>query len=207
MVAAAGLTAFYPSREYYNIFRPVSSIDAYVSTANTSIVMVSINLMTGIPFHELCNALKIKLNSSNRFNVLISLLDFRKSFLMQTMAPALDLRPTSLANNIVESLDKLWRMKSGLLKTTQERFSIRVHQSIPFGSAIMLDHATSKGRIQIETKVPRVALRKSFAFEVGPSGASGFYNMLVSGYLSLIEEGQEIDSELMSNAVNIASSI
>ncbi len=196
MVTAAGLTAFYPSREYYDVFRSTSGIDAYVSTATTSIVMVSVNLMTGIPFHELCEALKNKLEESS-LTVLISLLDFRKPWLMQTMAPALDLKPMSLGNNIVESLEKLWKMKNTLPSATQERFSIRVHQSIPFGSAIMLDHASSNGRIQIETKVPRVALRKSFAFEVGPSGASGFYNMLVSGYLNLISEGQEVDGALL----------
>jgi len=200
MVTAAGLTAFYPSREYYNVFRSVSGIDAYVSTATTSIVMVSINLMTGIPFHELCEALKIKLESSNSLTVLISLLDFRKEWLMQTMAPALDLKPTSLASNIIESLEKLWKVKSACPHAMQERFSIRVHTSIPFGSAIMLDHASANGRIQIETKVPKVALRKSFAFEVGPSGASGFYNMLVSGYLNLISEGQEVDAALVSAA-------
>jgi glycosyltransferase involved in cell wall biosynthesis len=200
MVNAAGLTAFYPSREYYNVFRSVSSIDAYVSTATGSIVMVSVNLMTGIPFHELCEALKKKLEGNSRLTVLISLLDFRKSWLMQTMAPALDLKPVSLANNIIESLEKLWKMKKTLPSPVQERFSIRVHQSIPFGSAIMLDHASANGRIQIETKVPKVALRKSFAFEVGPSGASGFYNMLVSGYLDLISEGQEVEAALLSAA-------
>ncbi len=200
MVTAAGLTAFYPSREYYHVFRSVSTIDAYVSTAQTSIVMVSVNLMTGVPFDGLCEALRNKLESGRHFTVSISLLDYSKPWLMQAMAPALDVRPSALANDIFESLDKLWKMKRGLPTTAQERFSIRVHQSIPFGSAILLDHASSNGRIQIETKVYKVALRKSFAFEVGPSGASGFYNTLVSGYLNLIAEGQEVDAKLLSSA-------
>ncbi len=193
MVSAAGLTAFYPSREYYNVYRATHNIDEYVSTAQSSIVMVSVNLMTGVPFDGLCEAL-------NRFTVLISLLDFRRPWLMQAMAPALDMRPSALANDIFESLEKLWKMKTGLPAATGKRFSIRLHHSIPLGSAILLDHANSNGRIQIETKVYKVSLRKSFAFEVGPSGASGFYNTLVSGYLNLIAEGQGVDAELMSAA-------
>lgn len=200
MVNAAGLTAFYPSREYYNVYRETHSIDEYVSTAESSIVMVSVNLMTGVPFDGLCEALKRKLEGGSRFTVLISLLDFRKPWLMQAMAPALDMRPNALANDIFESLEKLWKMKTGLPAATGKRFSIRLHHSIPLGSAILLDHANSNGRIQIETKVYKVSLRKSFAFEVGPSGASGFYNTLVSGYLNLIAEGQEVDAEMMSAA-------
>ena len=200
MVNAAGLTAFYPSREYYHVYRATHSIDEYVSTAQSSIVMVSVNLMTGVPFDGLCEALKHKLEDGSRFTVLISLLDFRKPWLMQAMGPALDMKPNALANDIFESLEKLWKMKTELPTATGKRFSIRLHHSIPLGSAILLDHANSSGRIQIETKVYKVSLRKSFAFEVGPSGASGFYNTLVSGYLNLIAEGQEVDAELMSSA-------
>ena len=200
MVTAAGLTGFYPSRDYYRIYRAASSIDAYVSTALATIFMVSVNLATGIPSDDLCEALKHKLEGGGHFSVLISLLDFRKKWLMQAMAPALDVEPDALARSIRDSLNKLWKMKCGLPTKTAERFCIRVHQSIPFGSAIMLDHAGSNGRIQIETKVHKVGLRKSFAFEVGSSGGSGFYNTLVSGYLNLIAEGQEVDSQVLSSA-------
>ena len=157
-------------------FCSVSTIDAYVSTAQTSIVMVSVNLMaTGVPFDGLCEALRNKLESGRHFTVSISLLDYSKPWLMQAMAPALDVRPSALANDIFESLDKLWEyVKRGLPTTAQERFSIRVHQSIPFGSAILLDHASSNGRIQIETKVYKVALRKSFGFKLVRRGPVGF---------------------------------
>src|SRR5208337_2361771 len=39
MVEAGGLTAFYPSREYYPVYRAASSIDTYVLTAQRSVVM------------------------------------------------------------------------------------------------------------------------------------------------------------------------
>jgi glycosyltransferase involved in cell wall biosynthesis len=197
MVAAGGMTAFYPSREYYSVYRTSSSIDAYVSTAKKSIIMISINLMTGVPFDGLCDALNHKLRSVNDFSVTISLLDPRKSWLMQSMSPVLDKEPTALADSIVESLSKLWKLKQELGGPVRERFSIRVHHAIPFGSAILLDHAATEGRIQIETKVYKVALRKSFAFEIGSSGSSGLYNTLVSGYLNLVNEGTEVDANML----------
>ncbi len=62
MLPAAGMTAFYPSREFYSKFRvDASSVERYVDGAQHSLIMVSINLMTGIPFHGLCERLKQKL--------------------------------------------------------------------------------------------------------------------------------------------------
>jgi hypothetical protein len=198
MVGAAGLTAFYPSRNYYHIYRAANTIDAYVSTAERSVVMVSINLMTGIPFDGLCEALERKLRDIPRFSVVISLLNPKKLWLMQALAPVLDVEPEALSRGIIETLKRLWNLRNGLPDSVKPRFSIRVHSAIPFGSAILLDHSDSKGRIQIETKVYKVAIRKSFAFEVGPSGASGLYNTLVSGYLNLISEGDEVSTNFLA---------
>jgi hypothetical protein len=74
MLPAAGLSAFYPSRRYYHLFRAASSIDTYVSTARVSVVMVSINLMTGVPYNDLCEALRAKLVNCSEFKATISLI-------------------------------------------------------------------------------------------------------------------------------------
>ena len=200
MVSAAGLTAFYPSREYYRAYRTASSIDTYVLTAQHSVVMVSVNLMTGIPFDGLCEALNSKLEHTLDFSATISLLNPMHSWLMQSLAPVLDQDPEWLAKSICDSLKRLWELKQRLSDKARERFSLRVHGAIPFGSAILIDHSTSEGRVQIETKAYKVGLRKSFAFEIGPSGSSGLYQTLVSGYLNLIEEGKEVDAEFLVKA-------
>ena len=43
-------------------------------------------------------------------------------------------------------------MFSSLIFNKQKRFSIKVHNTLPFGSAIILDGDLENGRIQIETK-------------------------------------------------------
>jgi pyrimidine deaminase RibD-like protein len=165
-VAEAGLTAFYPCRDYYSRFRrDASTIDRYVSTAETTAILVSINLMTGIPFHDLCAALERKLSGyGTAFSATVSLLDPRCPHLMNVIAAVLSIEPDDLALSIRKSLRDLVRFKGKLPEDIRSRFDIRVHSALPFGSAILLDHKQPNGRIQIETKPYKAGLQKSFAF-------------------------------------------
>jgi len=190
LVSAAGLSAFYPSRDYYKQWRKASTIDEYVSTARSSVVMVSINLMTGVPFDGLCEALEKKLESNPIFTVLISLVDPSQDHLMQTLAPALAMTASNLESSIRDSLRRLNEMRSGLSESARSRFTLRVHRSIPLGSAILLDHTESHGRIQIESKVYKAPFSKSFAFEVVSGCASGIYETLAKGYNDLVQDGE-----------------
>lgn len=202
LVAAAGLTAFYPSRDYYATHRTSAvSIDRYVATAQKSIVMVSINLMTGVPYDGLSDVLKQKLEGPPRqFRVTISLLNPTNLNLMTALAPSLGWTPAKLARTIKETLRDLLSLKGSLSATAQRRFSIRVHNSVPFGSAIMLDHQEPRGRIQIETKVYKAAFSRSVAFEVGPDGASGLYKVLAKGYQDLVKDGHEVTKAFLRRA-------
>jgi hypothetical protein len=190
-VAAAGLTAFYPSREFYRKYRDTATIAQYVSTANHSVVMVSINLMTGVPIEGLCEALTAKLKANKTFTVTISLIDPEKLYLMKTLAPVLNTTPASLAHSIRASLIQLASERASLPLRARTRFLIRVHNTIPMGSAILLDHRDPSGRIQIESKVYKAAPLKSFAFEVMQTGVDGFYETLATGYDDLVKDGRD----------------
>lgn len=91
LIKEAGLTAFYPSRRFYAYRKGASSIDTYVNTAKNSIVMVSINLMTGLPFDGLCSVLQGKLESeTDSFSATISLLNPFKAELIFAISPVLN---------------------------------------------------------------------------------------------------------------------
>lgn len=64
----------------------------------------------------------------------------------------------------------------------------KMHNTLPFGSAIILDGNLESGRIQIETKPYKVGMRKSFAFEIINDGNS-FYDTIKSSYYELIHDG------------------
>jgi hypothetical protein len=194
-IVEAGLTSFYPSRDYYSKFRgDAPTIDRYASTAQKSVVFVSINLMTGIPFHDLCVALQRKLSAPRSgFSVTISLLDPSRSDLMSAIAPVLSQDPVDLSNTIRKSLRDILGFRDGLSKGARARVQLRVHDAVPFGSAILLDHQLPSGRIQIETKPYKAGYQKSFAFEVKRRGqGEGLYEVLSASYEALLADGREV---------------
>ena len=197
LIPAAGLTAFYPSRDYYRTHRTASSIDAYVATARKTVIMVSINLMTGVPFDGLCDVLRRKLEAAQDFSAVISLLDPLNEHLMEALAPVLDMDSRELSDSIRASLGKLLRLKASLSQAAQQRLVVRVHRAIPLGSAILLDHDEPFGRIQIESKVYKAHVRNSFAFEIVPTTDDGFYHTLKKGYEALLNDGEEITTAFL----------
>lgn len=192
LMEASGLTAFYPSRKYYQLRDNAGSIDGYISKATKSVAMVSINLMTGMDFTNMCQVLKNKLEDNNAFTATISLLNPDKADLIFAISPVfLNRSKEKLCDSIKDTLTQLLIFKSTLSLEAQKRFEIRVHNTIPFGSAIILDHAEITGRIQIETKPYKAVLNDSFAFEVAPFGTDGFYDRLLKGYEELMKDGHE----------------
>jgi predicted acylesterase/phospholipase RssA len=200
MVRNSGMTAIYSSRNDYAKYRAhATSIDTYIDTAKKKLVVISINLMTGLPFDGLCNTLERKLEarSEEEFTAIISLLDPREHYLMAAIAPVLGMEAEALASTIKSSIKELLKFKDRLSIHAKEKLNIRVHKAIPFASAILIDCEESYGRIQIETKAYKAPLRRSFAIEFGHRHADDLYGSLVTGYKELINDGEEITSPIM----------
>lgn len=194
LIEAAGLSGFYPSRKYYQYRKETSTIDSYIETAQKTLIMVSINLMTGITFDNICKVLKSKLeNKEHEFKAIISLLNPYKADLIFAISPVFKRPKEHLFNSIMDTLKHLKSFKDSLSSDAKNKFEIRVHNALPFGSAILLDHKEKFGRIQIETKPYQAVLNDSFAFEFIPSGSSGLYGTLVESYLKLLKDGASIE--------------
>lgn len=88
----------------------------------------------------------------------------------------------------IGTIKALVALRNSLKPDEQNRFVIKVHQTLPFGSAIILDGDFENGTIQIETKPYGFGMRKSFAFEIRNNG-SDFYNNLKTSYYQLIKDG------------------
>lgn len=190
----AGVSAFYQSRKDYGKYRAyASTVDSYISTAKQSVHMVSINLMTGLPFDGLCATIKNKLENNN-FNICISLLNPWKKELLEAFSPVLNFTHEKLAESIKTTLSELVKLKQNLSNNAREHLEIRVHNAIPFGSAIILDGDTKNGKIQIETKHYKAPLRKSFGFEISNKGQNELYINLRNGYYQLIEDGEKFET-------------
>lgn len=184
-----GLSAFYSSRDDYSKYREdASSIDKYINKAKESICMVSITLATGIPVDDICRVFVEKLKQNTNFRIVISLLNPYNDELYKTIMPLFKQSEKTLQQNTISALKTLVDFRKSLKTDEQERFIIKVHQTLPFGSAIILDGNAENGTIQIETKPYDVGMRKSFAFEIQNNGGI-FYETLKQSYFRLIDDG------------------
>ena len=191
-----GLSAFYSSRDDYGKYRAsASSIDKYINQAQNSICMVSITLATGIAFDDICKVFKSKLKKAN-FSLTVSLLNPLKDELYQAISPLFGQSANELQNTAKSTLRNLIKLRNSLNSKAQSRFQLRVHQTLPFGSAIILDGDFSNGTIQIETKPYGVGMRKSFAFELNNNGGD-FYQVLKQSYVDLIRDGVDASNFLL----------
>lgn len=188
-IEKVGLSAFYASREDYGKYRiDASSIDRYINGAMESVCMVSITLSTGILIDDICKVFEIKLQQNKKFKVVVSLLNPYNNELYKTIMPLFKQSEKTLQENTISAIKTLIDFRSHLKEDEQKRFTIKVHQTLPFGSAIILDGDTERGTIQIETKPYDVGMRKSFAFEIKNNGGM-FYETLKQSYYKLIDDG------------------
>lgn len=187
------LNSFYANRDDYSKYRlDASTIDRYISTANNSIIIVGISLSTGIQFDNICDFIKDKLNSNPTFKITISLLNPNQSELYQAICGIFNTEVLDLQNQTRATLKKLCNLKKRLPKQSKERFVIKVHRTLPFASAIMLDDDLPTGRIQIETKPYKCGMRDSFAMEFQNNGKK-FYENLCLSYHKLIDDGDNAE--------------
>lgn len=190
----AGLTSLIPTRDDYKKFREGGgNIESYIQTAEKSLTMVSITLETGVRFENLSRRIKELLRKGAV--VTVSLLNPKNTSLMAATAPLFhSMEAGNLSGRIEESLRDLVKLKSDLSTEDKARFSIRVHDALPFGSAIMIDCETDgqiPGRIQIETKPYQQPYNSSFAFEITDYEGNELYQNIYKGYIKLMEDGHE----------------
>jgi len=146
--------------------------------------------MTGIIFADVLSVLEEKLKHNSDFVCVISLLNPWQPCLMLGISQVLRMSTEKLTESIKDTLSKLSRLKQKLPNKVQGRFEIRVHNAIPFGSAIMIDVDSGEGKIQIETKPYKSPIGKSFAFEISNKGRNELFKTLRDGYFRLIDEGE-----------------
>lgn len=193
LVKETGLSAFFPTRKHYDIRGDNSSIHSYVDTAKDNLIMVSISLIKGINFDDLRLILERKLEDKNsNFNVTISLINPDKSCLLEALCPVFEKDKEDLERDIRDGVKRLTEFRNKLSSYAKDKLHLYVHNAIPFGSAIIIDNDKPYGKIQIETKVYKVPMGKSFAFEVVPYKHDGFYFTLVEGYKNLLKDGNKI---------------
>jgi hypothetical protein len=155
--------------DYYKYRDGSGSLREYLALAGQSIDIVSISLNVTQAEGDLISLFSQKILESPTFRVRISLLA-PSCAIVAHLAKSLGLESDDLRKEIEDTLRQLERCKAGLASTCRDRLEIYVHETLPIGSAILLDALPDSGRIQVETKLYQAPRTESFGFEtVGPS--------------------------------------
>ena len=193
-ITKAGLSAFVPTRDDYKDFRRGHhNISSYIETAQKNVTLISVSLATGVEFEALATKIKDMIENK-KVAFVISLLNPDNNALMESVAPIFAYSTKELSRKIKNSLKNIHNMKKTLSMDNQKKIDIRVHNTLPFGSAIMLDceeDGTTYGRIQIETKPYKVEYNGSFAFEITNHTTNKLFSNLYMGCNLLLADGRE----------------
>lgn len=187
LIFDTGLIGFYPSRDKYR-YRNARELHEYIGLAKHSIKLVSISFSGGDDFEKVLKVLKNKLSNKD-FIVTISLLNPYHEYLLKSVSQVFNKNEDSLKGSIIHNANALIKFKNSLSSEQKNNCILRYHNSIPFGSAILLDEDFIEGKIHIETKPYKTRTPKSFAFEIMPVLKEGLFDSIKEGYSRLIQEG------------------
>lgn len=169
-LARAGMRRFSLHRDDYRAQAGRSlSLRSYLETAADSIEIISISMNVTQAEHSLIELFLERIRSRPNFTVRVSLLN-PESPAVGGIAGGLLSKPSELADAITDMLRQLTDARDTLAPADQHRLAILVHNTLTFGSAILLDATKDRGAIQVETKLYKAPRSESFGFEVvGPS--------------------------------------
>jgi hypothetical protein len=178
-----GVTKFHFSRDDYDSLLPT-----YLSQANHSIQMVSISLGLTHSEGDLLSFFRRRIQATD-FRITISLLD-PTSEVIKIAALSLGVTTNLLKREIVEMLRGLISLRESLSQEHKARLQIFVHDTLPMGSAILIDAQPTSGKIQIETKLYRAPRIESFGYEI--VGPSPFYKRNYTAWTRVIEDSEPV---------------
>lgn len=195
ILADGGIRRFTLSRADYHKYRTgAGTLRDYLATAKHSIDIVSISMNVTNAEGALVSLFEKKLSEDENFRIRITLLN-PQSPVVPLLAKSLDLTELELRKEITILLKRLERSKSSLPHSAASRLGVYVHDTIPIGSAIMLDATPESGRIQVETKLYRAPRTESFGFEV--SGPSPFYMRNYTAWSKVFQDSIEWEPVLI----------
>lgn len=164
-----------------------------IDRAQSSLLIASISLITGIQHEGILPALKKLIERG--VNVVILLRNPKYQPGLDVLAASFDNASAKIREDIAYGLSTLESFRSSLAPGDRRLLSIRVYDGMPFASAILIDalEAKSSGIIRIETKPYKAPMGQSWGFEV-KGIESKLYKNFRQSWLKLLDDSIEFDS-------------
>jgi hypothetical protein len=193
IIDEAGISAIIPCRDYYKKIRGKGSITEYISQTQYSLIITGISFATGLPIENLEREFKELIKQDVK--IIISLVNPSYISCVDSVCLSMNKEKNILINDISNTLKELWKLRESLGDDERKKLIIKVHNSIPFASAILIDADVPNclGTIQLETKSYKAPLRYSWAIELKEKkgGKNIMYNNMKESWLKLISDAED----------------
>jgi hypothetical protein len=187
----AGVTNFYASRDDFVKHRGAPRLLDYLSLARKSIGIAAYWMAHGVEMEGIAQGLAEMTRSPRNLQISVAIINPTAPYI-GALASYLNMESRELIVRAQSSLDKLWEAREHLSPEERARFRLRVYDTPPIASVIILDAEESDGRVQIDIKAYKTPRHDSFAFELQREGHY-LYELCRDAWLRLIEEAQDFE--------------
>ncbi len=174
-----GVIDLYFSRHDYQ-----ERLDEYIDRAQRRIDAVTTTFRLASQQGDLCAALKRKLQLKG-FQIRLSLLR-PKSTAAELMSMQVGQSVTDFNRSVESATDVLLELRDSLSGEQKSRFHLLQHDSLPFGTAYMIDASISSGMIHVETKLFYAPSKESFGYRI--VGPSDFFQRNYQAWMEIIAQ-------------------
>lgn len=187
----AGFSNFYASRLDYAKYRGAPRLVDYLSMAKHRIDVAGYWMAHGNEAEGIANEIAHFVQSARSMEVTISIINPKSSYI-DALAGYLNLTSEELLIRIRSTLFNLNQARNRLSEDEKKRFILKVYNTIPIASVIILDGDTSDSRIQLDFKPYKTPRFYSFSIElIGPG--KELYDLCYRAWSQLIEDAEIFD--------------
>jgi hypothetical protein len=187
-----GVNNFYFSRSDFRKYRDGDTLEAYLQNAKRTVKIIALWLAESIEMEGLISGLE-KILQKDDFRIMKIAVINPDSEIVGPLSRLLDIPEGDVKSKIRKSIESLCNLKKRLKTSVTERLQVRVYDTLPIASVIMLDDGEENGRIQFDFKIYRTPRVKSFGFELRNTG-NVFYQLCKEKYNLLLSESEEFSS-------------
>jgi hypothetical protein len=190
LIRSAGVRNFYTSRADYAKYRGAGELQEYLRTASKTIDIVAYWLAHGMELEGVAKDLAAMVIRNDDLCITIAMVN-PESPSVPLLASYLDLGTEDVKNRVRASVQQLQKARDSLPELIKPRLKLKVYDTLPIASMIMLDAAEASGRIQLDVKLYHTARQYSLGLEIERRD-SRFYERVRVACSNLIRDAKDV---------------
>jgi len=190
----AGITNIYESRDDYSKYRNYPKVAPklldYLKLATKNIYISAYWMAHGTEIEGITHGIIDLVKPPKSLNIVACVIN-PDSSCIHSISLHLGIPEKQLIERIEASIFKLKKEKDRLSEEEKKRFIIKIYDSLPIASVIMLDYGFESCRMQLEFKPYHVARHYNFSIELSGND-NGLYKLFSDSFFKQIDDAKAI---------------